>query len=135
MTDAKKPGTKKKTGRPLFDGKSELDVVKKLEEAFALGCTDLEACLYADISKAAFYMYQSKHPAFLDRKELLKERPVLQARNSVINAMKRDGNLALKFLERKRKSEFALRTELTGKDGADLLPTPILGGATHEKQG
>lgn len=134
MTVAKKPGTKKKPGRPLFDGKPEADVVRLLEEAFALGCSDLEACLYADIGKTAFYKYQDKHPAFAERKELLKERPVLQARNSVINAMKYDGNLALKYLERKRKSEFALRTELTGKDGADLLPTPILGGASTTKQ-
>ena len=124
---------KKKTGRPLFDGRDEKDVVRLLEEAFALGCTDLEACLYADIGKTALYKYQDKHPEFAERKELLKNRPVLQARNSVIQAMKRDGNLALKFLERKAKAEFALRTELTGKDGADLLPKPILGGATQEK--
>lgn len=84
----------------------------------------------ADISEAALYKYQVKHPAFVQRKSLLKDRPILQARNSVIQHMKRDGNLALKFLERKRKAEFALRTELTGKDGADLLPTPILGGAS-----
>lgn len=126
---------KKKNGRPLFDGKSEESVVQKLEEAFAMGCTDLEACLYADISKSAFYAYQDKHPEFLNRKEILKERPVLQARNSVIKAMRYDGNLALKYLERKKKSEFALRTEMTGKDGADLMPAPILGGESQAKAG
>jgi hypothetical protein len=124
---------KKKTGRPLFDGKSEESVILKLEEAFSMGCTALEACLYADISKSSYYSYLEKNPNFQDRIDLLKERPILQARASVIKAMHYDGNLALKFLERKRKSEFAVRTEMTGKDGADLLPIPILGGATQEK--
>jgi hypothetical protein len=134
-TTTRKPVPKKKTGRPLFDGKDEAEVVRKLEEAFALGCSDIEACLYADIGKTAFYKYQDKHPQFAERKEMLKERPILQARDSVIQHMKRDGNLALKFLERKRKSEFALRTELTGKDGEQLLPVPILGGASVKEGG
>jgi hypothetical protein len=130
-----KPTTpKKKVGRPLFDGKDEAEVVRKLEEAFALGCSDLEACLYADIGKTAFYKYQDSHPEFAERKEVLKERPILQARNAIIESIRRgDGNLALKYLERKRKSEFALRTEVTGKDGEKLMPMPILGGATQEK--
>lgn len=126
-----KPTTKKKVGRPLFDGKDEAEVVRLLNEAFALGCTDLEACLYADIGKTAFYKYQDSHPEFAERKELLKQRPVLQARDSLIREMRHDGALALKFLERKKKDEFALRTELTGKDGAELLPQPILGGKSQ----
>jgi hypothetical protein len=126
---------RKKTGRPLFDGKDEAEVVRKLEEAFALGCTNLEACLYADISKSTFYEYLKKRPVFQDRIDLLRERPILQARDAVIQAIRRgDGNLALKYLERKRKAEFALRTELTGADGTDLLPTPILGGASTPPQ-
>jgi hypothetical protein len=47
--------------------------VAKLEQAFAFGCTDLEACLYADISKDCLYNYQKKHPEFVDRKALSEE--------------------------------------------------------------
>jgi len=43
--------------------------LQKLEEAFAMGCTDLEACLYADISSSTLYNYQKAHPDFLERKE------------------------------------------------------------------
>ena len=124
--------TRRKVGRPIFDGRDESEVVRLLNEAFALGCTDLEACLYADIGKTALYKYQKAHPDFAERKELLKNRPILQARNSVIQAMRSDGNLALKFLERKLKAEFSLRTEVTGKDGERLMPKPILGGASQE---
>ena len=126
------PAAKKKVGRPLFDGKDEATVVQLLNEAFALGCTDLEACLYADISKSAFYSYQDKHPEFQERKELLKQMPVLQARNAVIQEMKRDGNLALKFLERKARAEFALKTEVDHTTNGKDLPVPILGGLTAQ---
>ena len=54
-------------------------VLRKLEDAFALGCTDLEACLYADISKTTLYDYQKDHPEFAERKEKLKETPTLKA--------------------------------------------------------
>jgi hypothetical protein len=83
--------------------------VNKLEEAFAFGCTDQEACLYADISKQCLYNYQEKNPEFVDRKELLKENPVLLARKSVVGDLEDDSNLALKYLERKKKDEFSLK--------------------------
>lgn len=35
------------------------------------------------------------------------------------------------ILERVFKGDFAQRTELTGKDGQDLLPKPILGGVAN----
>lgn len=108
------------------------DVVRKLEEAFLLGCSDAEACLVADISETALYEYQKANPKFTERKRLLKENPVYLARKSVISSMGNDGDLALKFLERKRKDEFSLRQELTGKDGKDL-PTPIYGGKSTDQ--
>lgn len=95
-------------GRPT---KMTEETVKKLEEAFLLGCSDLEACLYADISKQTLYNYQDKHPEFVDRKERLKENPVFVARRAVISEMKEDGNLALKYLERKKKDEFSIKQE------------------------
>lgn len=102
------------------------EVLRKLEEAFALGCTDLEACIYADISKTALYDYQQEHPEFTERKELLKENPILLARKSVVEALAEDPDLSLRFLERKKKDEFAQRVENTGKDGKDLPMTPTV---------
>lgn len=102
------------------------DVVKKLEEAFLLGCTDLEACLYADISKQTLYNYQESHPEFVDRKEQLKENPILLARTSVINSMQKDGDLALKYLERKRKDEFSTKSESSTTLNGTLNLTALL---------
>jgi hypothetical protein len=100
------PKRKKGVGRPT---KMTPTTVQKLEEAFALGCTDIEACFYAGISKQTLYTYQEKYPDFLDRKEALKESPVLLARKSVVEAIPGDPDLALKYLERKRKDEFSTK--------------------------
>lgn len=81
-------------------------VLKKLEEAFAWGCSDKEACFYADISEKTLYNYQEKNEDFLHRKELLKERPVLLARKAVVENLENNPNLALKFLERRVPMEF-----------------------------
>lgn len=86
-------------------------MVKKLEEAFAIGCTDKEACLYADISERTLYTYQEKHPEFAQRKELLKEKPVLTARNTVVRSLQTDPDIALKYLERKKSDEFATKSK------------------------
>ena len=102
------------------------ETLRKLEEAFALGCTDLEACTYADISKSTLYDYQQEHPEFVERKELLKENPILLARKSVVEALANDPDLSLRYLERKKKDEFSPRSELTGKDGKELPMTPTV---------
>lgn len=110
----------KEVGRPTIMTEA---VVNKLEEAFLLGCTDLEACLFADISKQTLYNYQDSHPEFVDRKERLKETPIFLARKSVVDSVSSDPELALKFLERKKKDEFSTRTEqnLGGqKDGVPI---------------
>ena len=96
------------------------EVIAKLEEAFAWGCTDIEACLWANIATPTLYLYQEKHPEFIERKEALKENPVLLARKSVVRQLQRDGKLAMDYLSRKKKDEFSNRNELTGKDGESL---------------
>lgn len=83
-------------------------VVKKLEEAFALGCSDEEACIYANICKQTLYNFQEKNQEFLDRKELLKSKPILGARQAIIKSFNSNPNLALKYLERRKPDEFRL---------------------------
>lgn len=96
-------------GRPtVFDE----ETLRKLDEAFLLGCTDGEAQFYANVSSSAFYAYQAENPDFKERKEKLKENPFFLARKSVIEGFS-NPELALKYLERKKKDEFSLRQELS----------------------
>jgi hypothetical protein len=80
--------------------------VKKLEEAFLLGCTIEEACFNADISKQTYYNWTEQNPELLDRFEQLKLSPILKARKTVIKALEKDPKLAMRYLEKKLKYEF-----------------------------
>lgn len=81
---------KNKGGRPTIMTDS---VVHKLEEAFLMGCSDAEACFFADISKQTLYNYQEKHPEFVDRKERLKSNPLFLSRRIQLDALKDDSNV------------------------------------------
>jgi len=101
-------------GRPT---KMTPDCLAKLEAAWLKGCTDEEACFYADITLTTLYRYCQKHPEFGDRKELLKQRPLFIARDVVLNALE-SGDLATahKVIDRKEGSKVAV----TGADGGAL---------------
>jgi len=112
-----KPGRPKKPyagGRPT---KMTPETVNKLQEAFAIGCTDTEACLFADITRQTLTTYQNANPKFLDRKNILKDTPILTARTRVVSELKSDTGTAKWYLERKAKDEFGTKQEidLTGK--------------------
>ena len=93
-------------GRPT---KMTPATVQKLEQAFLMGCTDIEACLYADISRATLHNYTTANPEFLDRKEILKQNPVMLARGVIIDALiDKDINTANKVIDRKEGSKVTL---------------------------
>lgn len=109
MTKKKKPEDKEKVGRPTI---LTPEIIAKLEQAFSMGCSDLEACFYADIGKTTLYNYQNAHPEFVERKERLKERMIFKARTVIADALnKNDENTAKWYLERKKKDEFSTRSE------------------------
>ena len=110
----KKP-TKHAGGRPT---KMTEAVIGKLEQSFAVGGTDLEACFFADIGKDVLYDYIKKHPEFHDRKESLKRKPVLLAKTNVVKKLI-SGSIDVSkwYLERRSRGEFATRTEIGNSDG------------------
>lgn len=117
-----KPSRKGIGGRPTM---MKGDVLKKLEEAFAIGASDQEACFYANISHQTLYNYQEKHPEFVDRKNALKERPVLLARQKVIKAIENNDMQTTRwFLERRKRLEFQTNIDITSDGKA--MPSPIL---------
>lgn len=122
-TPKKKPEDLEKRGRKTIMTPEKIVL---LEQAFSLGCSDLEACFHADIGKTTLYNYQNEHPEFVERKEQLKERLVLQARSVVADALfKEDKETAKWYLERKKKGEFSTRQEMTGEDGESLQPLVV----------
>jgi hypothetical protein len=119
---------KNKGGRPP---KLTPETVNKLEEAFAIDATVEEACFYAGISRQTYYEWIKDDPKLADRMEAMRNRPVLKARKTVVDALT-DPDHAKWYLERKSKKEFSSRTELTGKEGAPI-ETKDIGVMTQEE--
>lgn len=99
------------------------EVLRLLREAFEWGCSDIEACLHANIGKTALYDYQLRNPEYAEYKEKLKKSPTIKARRTVVNSLDTDTDMAMKYLERKEKGEFSPRSEHTGADGKDMSIT------------
>lgn len=118
MTKKKAPEDLEPRGRPT---EMTPEKILLLEQAFSLGCSDLEACLHADIGKTTLYNFQQKHPEFAERKAMLKDKLVLKARTVIADALnKKDKETAKWYLEKKKKDEFGNRTEITGADGGSI---------------
>ena len=108
--------TKNAVGRPLI---MTPEVIQKLEDAFSWGCTDLEACCNANISKSTLYNYCDANPKFMERKEILKNQPVMKARRVVQAALDEDDiNTAHKVIDRKEGSK--VKSEITGANGGAI---------------
>lgn len=109
-----------KVGRPI---EFTEDVVRKLEEAFALDCTVEEACFYADISRQTYYVKIKEFPYLSDRFDELRQRPFLKARQTIIKNLDIPEH-AKWYMERKKKAEFAQRQETTGANGGAIVFLP-----------
>lgn len=82
----------KKIGRPP---KINDDCVNKLEQAFAIGATDTEACCFAGISRQAYYVYVKKNPDFLDRVNQLKSRLPMKAKTELARLIQNGNEKAI----------------------------------------
>jgi len=98
------------------------DIVNKLELGFTMGFTDVEACLYANISKQTLYDYCKKIEGYTDRKEGLKNHPKLLAKVNLYKALKDNKKVddSKWYLERRDK-EFKPKNDITSDD----KPLPI----------
>jgi hypothetical protein len=105
--------TTKKAGRTT---KMTEVTLQKLEQAFAWGCSDIEAFLFAGINKSTLYDYCTKNPGFTDRKETLKTTPTMKAKMVIYKAIE-DGDLATANKVIDRKEGAKVKAELTDKKG------------------
>ena len=89
------------------------DAISKLDYAFSLGCTDIEACLFANVSKSAFYRYLEKNPEYKERKEELKHTPIFKARKTVVDSIDKGDDVSARwYLERKKADEFRQKQDV-----------------------
>ena len=100
-------------GRPLSIDDITL---KKLEDAFSNGATDVQACFLADISGQTLYNYQKAHPDFIERKQALKDMIAYQAKIKIKQAITEDKNsLTAQWYLDRRDADFKPKQELSGE--------------------
>lgn len=100
------------------------EVLKKLKEAFLIGCTNEEACFWAGIGTTAYYDYIKLNPEYADDVEQWKRNPIIKARNTIYKSIE-NPDTAKWYLERKSKDEFGSRLEMTGAGGKPLIPPKV----------
>ena len=87
--------------------------ISKLKEAWSIGSTDAEACLFAGIGASTLVTYFQKNPALANERDALKQLPVFQSRRNVTDAIReRDIAVSQWYLERKAREEFAKTPEI-----------------------
>ena len=107
---------KNKGGQPT---KMTEKTLQLLREAFSWGCTDTEACCYAEISTSTLYNYCVANSKFLELKNKLKEMPTMKARRIINNSLDDDDlNTANRVIDRKEGTK--VKAELTGANGGPI---------------
>lgn len=104
----------------------------EMERRFRDGATNLEA-IEGIMAEDTYYDNRKRNPEFAARMDMAREYITEIARGVVAKRIKRgDSDTSKWWLERKNKKEFSTRQELTGEDGKELMPKPILGGETKK---
>lgn len=96
------PRKKHPGGRPTV---MTPEVLAKLEMAWSIGCSTMEAVAFAGISYDAVNDYIKKYPEYSETIEKLKQKPFLKARQTVIQNLG-DVNTSKWYLEKKLRNEF-----------------------------
>lgn len=96
-------------------------VVQNLEASLRNGFSITKACELAGIGRRTYYDEVERNLGFAERMERAEQFLTEKARQNVGMAVN-EGDIQTSkwWLERKAKTEFATRQELTGKDGAAL---------------
>ena len=107
-----------KQGRPP---KITGNVLSKLEHAYSIGCSDSEACAYADVAPSTLYRYIKANPEFEERRTILKAKPVLKAKQKNMELLEEgDGVHVRWYLEHRAPDEFSTKQAIDISGGASL---------------
>ena len=118
MAKKKNPG-----GRPTV---MTPEVIGKLEEAFAVDATHVEAAIYAGINPDTLFEYKKKHPEFSERIEKLRGLTGLKAKININKSINEENINDSKWYLERRDKDYKIQTkhELSGEvklNAADQL--------------
>ena len=125
-----RPTDRSVINKHISEGVSKLtpEVIQKLEMLYSLDASRLEICGYIEVSDQTIYNWQKKNPKLFEKLERLRAKPVLKARQTVIQKIGESYQNAMDYLKRKRKLEFG--------DGIDVTsgnkPIPLLSALINQ---
>jgi len=99
--------------------KLEPETIKRLEEAFAMDCPIIEACLKANIRTQTYYNWIKDNPKLKERFDELRNTPYLIARTTINKAIKDNPQYAFEYMKRKKRKEFGDNQDITS-DGEKI---------------
>jgi len=94
--------------------------IESLLEAIEAGNNVTDACILAKISRVTYHTWVKEKEGFEDQVLLAEVKCKNKHMKVIQDAAQKTWQAAAWWLERKHKSEYALRQEVTGKDGKDL---------------
>src|SRR3990167_6476202 len=74
------------------------EVVQKLKESFAIGCSVEESCFYAEISERTYYNWIKQNPELLQEFNRMKSKLPLKAKYNIAQSIERGDILLSKWL-------------------------------------
>lgn len=100
------------------------EVIEILEPYFKLGCNVTKACSYAGIPRTTVQTWIEGDETLRLKVESWQNEINMSARRALKKSIEEGvPATSLEWLKRKEKDEWSDRSELTGGDGKDLMPT------------
>lgn len=98
-------------------------LITNIEPYLKEGCSLHEACLHGIVPYTTVIDYYNNDEELRKKIDRLQNEPILRARESLNKGVLDNPELALRYLERKKKDEFSLKIDTTQQQlGADGKP-------------
>lgn len=102
------------------------EYLANIEPFMQQGLTMHEACLQSYTPYRTMKDYYDNDEAVRIKVQRMEQYAVVVAKETLLKGIKRDPNLALKYLERKKKDEFSLRTETDVTSGGEKINVALV---------
>jgi len=107
-------------------------MLSDLEDGFKRDFTIEETCLFAGIHKDTYYEWRKRSDEFATRMDRATSFVVFAAKRNIAQRIVNEESVedSWKYLSRKQKNLYSLRTELTGNEGKEIIVTFRNSGTT-----
>jgi hypothetical protein len=112
-----KPKGKKRGRKPIISA----DDIRKLEAAFHNDYDISEALIYSGVKRTTYYAELKRNEQFANKMKEAQSKVSMKCKSVIVEAILNGDPLNARWwLERRRRKDYATRSELTGEDGEKI---------------